>query len=378
MKKSFWERYDLVPTLFLTLTPISAFSLSTIYWYYYGWSWSLAILFVLFYAATAMSITAGYHRLFAHCTYEARPLLKIYYALMGAAAFQQSILKWSTDHRLHHRFVDGQDDPYSINKGFWFAHIGWMLEKQKIHPMANALSRDLQADKIVMWQYRNYVLLAILMGIVLPALLGWWLSGSLLGGLAIPALLRIVALHHGTFLINSWCHYFGRQPYTDENTARDSWLMAFATFGEGFHNFHHKWASDYRNGVKWYEWDPTKWLIALQRFFGVAQNLKRTPETEILAAKLDMVAKRLKQSRAAWPEMHQKLDQLKERVRVSQENWRRLKDNYLEVGRTYKKHHYDRFLQMRREMRQARYEFTVAMQQWQEYVSSMQRLAAGY
>lgn len=375
--KKMWDNIDWIPALFLTILPIAAVLLSLLYFYLEGWSWTLFAMFVFFYAATAMSITAGYHRLFSHRTHEASFFVRLMYALFGAAALQNSILKWSVDHRLHHRYEDKEDDPYSINKGFWYAHIGWMVTKQPVHPMSQAYARDLIADPIVVWQDKHYMKIAILMGFILPMLLGLVLADSALGGLAIPGMLRMVTLHHGTFFINSWCHYFGRQPYTDSNTARDSWLMAFATFGEGFHNFHHKWSGDYRNGVRWYQWDPTKWLIGVQRAMGLVYNLKRTPDSEILNARMDMMLKKVRENSAHWnAEMYQKLEVLREHVKAKQEHWRQSRERYAALGRAYRKTQYDKFLELRRELHQARREFAEAFQQWQEQVSLAQRAYA--
>ncbi len=188
---------------------------------------------------------------------------------------------WARDHRVHHRFVDTDLDPYSISKGFFWAHFGWMMVNESTTADLKPYGRDMERDPVVQFQHKHYVALAIGMGLILPAILGLF-CGSMLGGLAVAGFMRIVALHHMTFFINSWCHYFGKQNYTDTNTARDSFLMAVATFGEGYHNFHHIFAGDYRNGIRWYHWDPTKWMIQTFRLLGGAYNLRRAPKAEIV------------------------------------------------------------------------------------------------
>src|SRR4051794_40276845 len=125
------RRIDWGNTLFLTLTPIAAVAATVVYWKTERHSWALVAILAVFHMATSLSITAGYHRLFAHRTYVARPWVKFLYLVFGAAAFQNSALKWSTDHRRHHRFVDGEQDPYSINEGFFYAHMGWVCLKEK-------------------------------------------------------------------------------------------------------------------------------------------------------------------------------------------------------------------------------------------------------
>jgi stearoyl-CoA desaturase (delta-9 desaturase) len=109
--------------------------------------------------------------------------------------------------------------------------------------------------------------------------------GSFLGGIAIGGFLRLVLVHHSTFFINSLCHVIGSQTYSKEHSARDSFVMALLTYGEGYHNFHHTFPSDYRNGIKWYHFDPTKWLIKTLTVVGLAEKLKKAPERLINEAK---------------------------------------------------------------------------------------------
>ncbi len=251
---------------------------------YHGaaWFWFFALLF-----ANGLAITCGYHRLFAHSTYEAHPILKIIYLLFGAMALQNSVLKWSADHRVHHRFIDDPErDPYCARKGFWFSHMGWMLRD---HPSGNndfSSVRDLERDPLVAFQHRHYLALALGMNFGAPLLVGW-LSGDVLGTLLLAGFLRLVVSHHVTFFINSLAHMWGSQPYTDTNTARDNGWLAVLTYGEGYHNFHHMFAHDYRNGVHFWQWDPSKWFIGVMGWLGLARNLKRVPWFRIHRALLD-------------------------------------------------------------------------------------------
>lgn len=244
-------------------------------------------IFLFFF--TGISITAGYHRLWSHKTYEAHPVVKFILAVGGAMAVQNSILHWSSDHRVHHRHVDDNDkDPYSAKRGFWYSHIGWMLREYQAHRYDNYENcRDLQKDKIVMWQHNHYVPILLVANFGLTGLLGW-LNGSVLGMLLLAGVFRVVAVHHVTFFINSLAHIWGKRPYTDENTARDNGFVAFFTFGEGYHNYHHIFEYDYRNGIRWWQYDPTKWLIRGLSFVGLTWNLRRTPEERIEKAKAAM------------------------------------------------------------------------------------------
>ena len=227
-------------------------------------------------AATGFSITLGYHRLFTHATFRARLPVRLFTLIFGAAAFENSVLMWASDHRRHHKHVDHDEDPYDISKGFFHAHIGWLLFKLWPQPPIDNVA-DLEKDPLVMWQHRHIHLLAVLVSFGLPTLLGalWdgWIGA--LGGFLIGGVAKVVVLQHGTFLINSACHTFGRQPYSTRCSARDSFFMALFTFGEGYHNYHHEFQHDYRNGVKPWQWDPTKWLIWSFSKVGLASGLRR-------------------------------------------------------------------------------------------------------
>ena len=275
-------------TLF-TLTFIAAITLVPLYGIFIGFNAAEWLCFALLMFISGLSITAGYHRLWAHKTYQASSPVKIIYALGGALALQNSALHWSSDHRQHHKYVDiNEKDPYSAKMGFWYSHIGWMLREyhsQGYHDYKNV--RDLQNDKIVMWQHKHYLSLVLILNILLPLFLGF-LSGNTLGMFLLAAVARLVVVHHCTFFINSLAHIWGKQPYTNKNTARDNGVLAFLTYGEGYHNFHHIFENDYRNGVKWWHYDPTKWLISALSRCGQTWDLKRVAEERIETARLKM------------------------------------------------------------------------------------------
>jgi stearoyl-CoA desaturase (delta-9 desaturase) len=256
-----------------------------------GWvrfSWWTVGLALLYFAFCGLSITGGYHRLYSHPTYKARPLLELFYLLFGAASVQNSALKWSSDHRLHHREVDREADPYNIKRGFFWAHMGWVLFKDRGLDLGNV--PDLAANPRIQWQHRNYVLLAILIGAVLPLALGF-LWRDPIGALLLAGFFRLVLQYHATFAVNSFAHYIGTQPYSDRNSARDSAVTAVLTLGEGYHNFHHHFQSDYRNGVRWFQLDPTKWFVWTLSRIGITSDLKRTSSEKIRAARAAMRGK---------------------------------------------------------------------------------------
>lgn len=352
--------------LFLLLTPPAALVLTIYHLKTEGFVWQIWVLFAVFYTLTAGSITAGYHRLFSHRTYDARTWLKWFYALFGGAAFQNSILIWARDHRVHHRFVDTDLDPYSINRGFWFAHLGWMLTSNAVPVKMEPYGRDLEKDPVVMIQHKYYIPIASLMCFALPVGLGY-MVGSPLGGLAVVGFLRVVAVHHMTFFINSWCHFFGGQTYTDKNTARDSIFMAVATFGEGYHNFHHIFANDYRNGIRWYHWDPTKWMIQIFSLLGLAHNLQRVPQSEITRLQLEMEEKALKSRlNNKWQMQFQtQLDSLKQQIQSAQARFEQLRAEYKQLAHDQ----WERIEELKFQIRMAKIEFRAGLQQWRAYNS---------
>ena len=308
--------------LFLSGTFLGAITLVPLYIYAQGFSWALLGLLVLTYSWSNLSITAGYHRLFAHRAYAAKPWVEWLLLIFGAAAFQGPVLQWCTDHRRHHHKVDTEQDPYNIHEGFWYAHLFWMFFEDTPEYKGN-FAPDLVKNPRVAWQAKYYVPLATFMSFGVPTLIGWSF-GAPLGGLLIGGVLRQVLSQHSTFFINSLCHYFGGKPYNDEISARDNMVLAFLTFGEGYHNYHHAFQADYRNGIKWYHWDPTKWFIKLLALAGVADRLKRVQPQEILKARLQMEEKRLLRVGAE----QDKVQQLKSQVEEAFVRWKALKEDY--------------------------------------------------
>ena len=259
---------------------------------YSGWAWAF---FAIFCILNGIGIGSGYHRLWSHRAYEASTPLKWFLAIFGGMSLQNSIIVWCARHRVHHRDVDDNDkDPYSIGRGFWFAHIGWMMRDYPSGEVDYSLVQDLFKDKVVAWQHRWYWTLVWTTNVGVPLLLGW-MVGDLWGVFLLAGVLRLVINHHVTFFINSLAHMWGTQPYTDENSARDNHFLALITYGEGYHNFHHLFQSDYRNGIRWWHLDINKWFISTCALFGLARNRKRAPQFKILRARLNMEFKRARQ-----------------------------------------------------------------------------------
>lgn len=242
------------------------------------WTAGLAVLWL---TLCMLSTTGGYHRLFAHRTYRASVPLRLFYLLFGAGSFQGPALRWASDHRLHHARTDEDDDPHNIRRGFWWAHMGWLFYRSE----ANVdLAPDLKADRLVRFQDRLYLPLGAFFGLALPTLIAWtW--GDPVGGFLLAGFSRLLVQYHATFAINSVAHTIGRRPYSKAISARDSVVTAILTLGEGYHNFHHRFPGDYRNGIRFAHFDPTKWWVWTLSKLGLAWDLRRAPAEAIRRAR---------------------------------------------------------------------------------------------
>jgi stearoyl-CoA desaturase (delta-9 desaturase) len=259
---------------FLLGTPLIAAGLAVACVHYQGFVWTDLIPFIVMYFACGLAITAGYHRYYAHRTFDCHPIVQFLFLAFGAANFQNSVLNWASDHRYHHQYSDRDGDPYSVNKGFWWAHMGWMF----FHYPANRQyknSSDMKNDRLLMWQERWYLPLALVSAFLIPTLIGACF-GRPFAGFVWGGAVRMVVNHQVTFMINSMAHTFGSRKYAERSTARDNPLLAIFTFGEGYHSFHHAYAGDYRIGHHWYDIDYGKWLILSLETVGLATKLRTT------------------------------------------------------------------------------------------------------
>jgi stearoyl-CoA desaturase (delta-9 desaturase) len=173
--------------------------------------------------------------------------------------------------------------------------MGWMMTTKPVINYDNSL--DLRKNALIMHQHNHYQKWAITAGIVTPLLLGA-LTGHILGAFVMAIALRLAIVHHGTFFINSFAHTFGTSEYDADSTGKDNWFGALLTNGEGYHNYHHRFPSDYRNGIRWWHWDPTKWLIWVFSQMGLTYELKRTSPEAILQARQAALAKKASQNKA--------------------------------------------------------------------------------
>ncbi|MEE2024237.1 MULTISPECIES: acyl-CoA desaturase [Alkalimonas] len=313
------QKAPLIWTNILVFSSTFLVALIAVPWYAIavGFGKAEIIAMILCLGYCGMSITAGYHRLWSHKSYQAHPILEFIFAIGGAFALQNSVIHWASDHRIHHRHVDDNDkDPYSAKRGFWFSHIGWMLrDYQGPDHYTYDNVRDLQKNKILRFQHKHYLALALITNFGIPIGLGL-LFGNLWGMILLVGVLRLVLSHHFTFFINSLAHIWGKQTYTDENTARDNGVLALLTYGEGYHNFHHIFEYDYRNGIKWWHFDPTKWLIKAASWVGLTSKLRTCPEERIEQAKAAMQFKRAKMRLSKLPDAEHILQRIEQEYDV--------------------------------------------------------------
>ncbi|KAI8812898.1 hypothetical protein BJ742DRAFT_792190 [Cladochytrium replicatum] len=276
-------------SLTLILTPIIAINgLMTVPMRLPTFIWS-----VIWYFLTGLGITAGYHRYWSHRSYEATKGFQVFLMLISSGAVEGSIKWWSRHHRAHHRFTDSDKDPYGAHRGLLWSHLGWMIMKEDFSQHGKVDISDLKSDPIVMWQHKNYLMVAPFMSLIFPTLvagLGWgdWWGGYFFAGVA-----RLVFVHHATFCVNSLAHWLGDTSYDDRLTPRDHFITALVTLGEGYHNFHHEFPSDYRNAIFFWQYDPTKWFIWLFSTVGLTYGLKVFPENEIQKGRVMMQQKKI-------------------------------------------------------------------------------------
>ncbi len=242
--------------------------------------WDISVAATL-YLMTGIGITAGYHRMAAHRSFEPNDFVKKSLLALGSMAFQGPIARWVADHRRHHAFADAPGDPHTpcSNKnwitGFFWSHVGWLFSQHRTR--VSKFAPDVIRDPIAMGISRNYLLLTVL-SLVIPTVLGGvfrfsaagFLTGFLLGGCA-----RICLFQHATWTVNSVAHFSGKRRHETGDQSTNNSAVAFFTFGEGWHNNHHAAPCSARHGGSG-QWDVTYLLIAALRRIGAVKNVRDT------------------------------------------------------------------------------------------------------
>lgn len=252
------------------------------------------LLMVVAYYGANISVGIGLHRLWSHAAYKTNAVMEFILAMVSGGTLQGPIIAWVSDHFRHHTYTDKEQDPHTPNKyeskwkGFLWSHIGWMLYHGNFKSIDRVTMTKLGRNPIVLWQFKHYWKIAAFMNFILPPMLGYVAGGSLQAAWAAFIFIGMgrALQQQMTFCVNSVCHFTGSRKYY-KGTARDVWWLALFLLGENWHNYHHAFANDYRNGVKWYHFDVHKWIIAGLEKVGLAWDLVRTPQERIDAKLLD-------------------------------------------------------------------------------------------
>jgi stearoyl-CoA desaturase (delta-9 desaturase) len=250
------------------------------------------ILLSAFYCLTVIGLSAGYHRLFAHYSFQCRPWLRAVLGVCGSMAGEGPIRFWVAIHRKHHRFSDTANDPHSPHgltmgslRRWWHAHMGWMFQVDLAELIRHA--PELRRDRIVMWLDRHY-LFWVLLGLAAPGAIEWTVDGSAAGiirGVLWGGFVRMFLVQHVTWSINSICHMVGHTPFRTGDQSRNNLLCALLSFGEGWHNNHHAYPFSARHGFRPHELDMTYLLIRMSEHCGVVWGVK-VPPTAAMSVQL--------------------------------------------------------------------------------------------
>lgn len=241
---------------------------------------------VVCFLISALGVTAGAHRLWSHRAYKATTPLRVFLALGNSMAFQNDIYEWSRDHRVHHKYSETDADPHNAMRGFFFAHVGWLLVRK--HPDVIEKGKklelsDLKNDEIVMFQRRYYKTSVVLLCFMLPTLVPWYFWGeSMSVAYFVPCLLRYAIVLNATWLVNSAAHMWGNRPYDQNINPRENRFVALAAVGEGFHNYHHTFPFDYRTSEFGLKLNFTTAFIDLMCYLGLARDPKKVSKELIM------------------------------------------------------------------------------------------------
>ena len=236
-----------------------------------GVTWQALAICITLYWLRIFAIGAGYHRYFSHRSYSTSRAFQFVLAFMSQTTTQKSVIWWASKHRHHHLYSDTGHDVHSPrHHGFIYSHLGWIFSRKHDEPDFAKVS-DLTRYPELMWLHKVEVLPAVLLAGLCYLVAGW-------SGLVVGFLWSTVLVYHATFCINSLAHVSGRKRYVTGDNSRNNWLLAIFTMGEGWHNNHHAYQSSVRQGFKWWEFDPTYYLLRALSWTGLVWDLKTPPE----------------------------------------------------------------------------------------------------
>jgi stearoyl-CoA desaturase (delta-9 desaturase) len=288
------DAIDRVANVVVTVLPVGLLGVAA--WLAWGGAlrWPDLVVFAVTYLLTGLGITVGFHRLLTHRSFKTSPAMRALLAALGSAAVEGPVIEWVSNHRKHHRFSDQPGDPHSPHvdhargwrgalAGLFHAHVGWILGGEEMAD-EQRYAKDLLADPVVRFIDRTFVLW-VLAGLAFPFGLGVALTGTIVGGLTgllWGGAVRMFFLHHSTFSINSLCHFFGRQSFATDDESRNLLWLALPTLGEAWHNNHHAFPTSARHGLRWWQLDPSAWVIAVLARVGLVWDVVQVaPERQL-------------------------------------------------------------------------------------------------
>ena len=230
------------------------------------------IAFAILYSLTVLGITMGYHRYFTHHSFKTTRWVSYPLAVFGTLALQGGLRDWVAHHRLHHAGSDTDGDPHNAARGFWYSHLLWMFGTEPrfdAEEVRARLARDVDADPFLRFLSRPvvFISLQVILGILLWAAFG---LEVMMWGIWV----RLIAVYHVTWLVNSAAHLWGYQNFRTGDLSTNCWWVGLLAFGEGWHNNHHGIAESARHGLRWWEFDITWQVIRLGRLTGLIHGVK--------------------------------------------------------------------------------------------------------
>ncbi len=261
------QRY---PLNWISITFFAVFhSLALLAPWFFSWS-ALAITIFLHWWLGSLGICLGYHRLLSHRSLLLPNWIEYILSISGALALQEGPIFWVSGHRQHHAYTEDKElDPCSGKRGFWWSHIAWLFYKRDRffdYTIYKNNAPDLSREAFYRWLNRHYLLLQLPLGILLYCLGGW--SFVIYG-----VFVRSVLLWHSTWLIHSATHWKGYRCFPSADNSPNLWWVALLTYGEGWHNNRHAHPRVVKAGWKWWEIDPTWWVIQFFQFLGLARKV---------------------------------------------------------------------------------------------------------
>jgi stearoyl-CoA desaturase (delta-9 desaturase) len=281
-----------ISNLIGAIVPFLAFVVAIVLLWNTWVDWSDLAVLAIMYVLTGYGVTLGFHRLLTHRSFQTFKPVEYTLAILGSVAVQGPVMSWVADHRKHHAHTDQDGDPHSPHghgggvkgaiAGLWYAHMGWLFDRAGQAEHAR-YARDLYEDRGMQFIHRSFVLW-VLAGLALPFGLGYLIDGTLAGALTAALWggpVRIFALHHVTWSINSVCHFFGTRRFDVEDRSTNVFWLSLLSFGESWHHNHHAFPRSAQHGLRWWEVDPTAWLIGAMQRLRLAWNVVQiSPERQ--------------------------------------------------------------------------------------------------